>query len=289
MAASTARGVLVTGASTGIGRATALQLAAAGFHVFAGIRKPEDGEALERDASGTLEPVSLDITDAGHIEAAAERVEKAIESELSGAGLAGLVNNAGVAVPAPLEVQPINDFRRQLEVNLTGQLAVTQAFLPLLRKATGRLVFVSSVGGRVALPFTGAYHASQFGLEAIGDTLRRELRPWGIEVSLVEPGAVATPMWEKGERDADDVIAGFSEEATALYGKQIELYRPVVRKTAASGVEPERVAEAIVEAITAAKPKTRYVIGREAKIQARVARFVPDRLMDRLISREMGF
>jgi NAD(P)-dependent dehydrogenase (short-subunit alcohol dehydrogenase family) len=279
------RAVLITGASTGIGRTTALKLAASGFKVFAGIRKPEDGEALQRDASGPLDPVTLDVTDGGQIEAAAARVEQ----ELGAAGLAGLINNAGVAVPAPLEVQPIDDFRRQLEINLTGQLAVTQAFLPLLRRAKGRLVFVSSIGGRVALPFTGAYHASKFGLEAIGDSLRRELRPWGIEVSLVEPGTVATPMWERGERAGDAVIGGFSEQARELYGEKIERYRLVVRKVAARGVSAERVAETIAEALTATRPRTRYLVGREVKIQARVAKLLPDRLMDRLISREMGF
>ena len=287
--APASRAVLITGASTGIGRATALDLAAAGFRVFAGIRKPEDGEALQRDASGSLEPVTLDVTDGGQIEAAAARVEQVVESELAGTGLAGLVNNAGVAVPSPLEVQPIEDFRRQLEINLTGQLAVTQAFLPLLRKAKGRLVFVSSIGGRVALPFTGAYHASKFGLEAIGDSLRRELRPWGIEVSLVEPGAVTTPLWERGEREGDELIAGFSEQARELYGDKLERYRLMVRKIAADGVTPEQAAKVIVEALTADKPKTRYLVGRDAKIQARVAKLIPDRLMDGLISREMGF
>jgi NAD(P)-dependent dehydrogenase (short-subunit alcohol dehydrogenase family) len=236
-----------------------------------------------------LEPVTLDVTDGGQIEAAAARVEQALEHELAGAGLAGLVNNAGVAVPAPLEVQPIDDFRRQLEVNLTGQLAVTQAFLPLLRRAKGRVVFVSSIGGRVALPFTGAYHASKFALEAIGDSLRRELRPWGIEISLVEPGAVTTPLWERGEREGDELIAGFSERARELYGDNLERYRMMVRKIAADGLPPEQAAEVIVEALTADKPKPRYLVGRDAKIQARVAKLLPDRLMDRLISREMGF
>ena len=286
--APAARAFLITGASTGIGRATALNLAAAGFKVFAAIRKPEDGEALQRDASRGLEPVTLDVTDGGQIEAAAARVEQALEHELAG-GLAGLVNNAGVAVPAPLEVQPIDEFRRQLEVNLTGQLAVTQAFLPLLRRAKGRVVFVSSIGGRVALPFTGAYHASKFALEAIGDSLRRELRPCGIEISLVEPGAVTTPLWERGEREGDELIAGFSERARELYGDNLERYRLMVRKIAADGLTPEQASEVIVEALTADKPKPRYLVGRDAKIQARVAKLLPDRLMDRLISREMGF
>ena len=192
------RSVLITGASTGIGRATALRLDAAGWRVFAGVRKEEDAAALSEAGSERLMPLILDITGAGQIAAAAARVEAE-----SAAGLDGLVNNAGVAIPGPLETLAIEDFRRQVEVNMTAHVAVTQALLPAVRAATGRIVFISSIGGRVALPLTGAYHAAKFGIEAVGDVFRQELRPWGISVSIVEPGSIDTPIWERGERTAD--------------------------------------------------------------------------------------
>jgi NAD(P)-dependent dehydrogenase (short-subunit alcohol dehydrogenase family) len=275
---------LITGASTGIGRAAALRLDSRGWSVFAGVRREEDGRSLRESASERLTPLSIDVTDAASIAAAAEGLEGA----LGAAGLDGLVNNAGVAVPGPLETLPIADLRRQLEVNLIGQVEVTQAMLPAIRRAVGRIVFVSSIGGRTALPFTGAYHASKFGIEAVGDSLRQELRPWGIEVSLIEPGSVATPIWDKGMEEADEIEARAPAHHESLYGARIEKYRGTVRKVAARGVAPEEVAEAIEHALTASQPKTRYLIGREAKIQARLRRVLPDRLFDRLVARGMG-
>jgi NAD(P)-dependent dehydrogenase (short-subunit alcohol dehydrogenase family) len=189
--------VLITGASTGIGRAAALRLEATGWQVFAGVRRQEDAEALRAVAGNRLTPLTLDVTDGAQIAAAAEQVSA--ESE---GGLDGLVNNAGVAVPSPLETIPIEDFRRQVEVNLTAQVAVTQALLPQVRAARGRIVFISSIGGRIAFPLTGAYHAAKFGIEAIGDVFRQELRPWEISVSIVEPGSIDTPIWDRGERTA---------------------------------------------------------------------------------------
>jgi NAD(P)-dependent dehydrogenase (short-subunit alcohol dehydrogenase family) len=275
---------LITGASTGIGRAATLRLDSRGWRVFAGVRREEDGRSLRESASERLTPLTIDVTDAASIAAAAE----SIDAELGAAGLDGLVNNAGVAIPGPLETLPIADLRRQLEVNLVGQVEVTQAMLPALRLAGGRIVFVSSVGGRTALPFTGAYHASKFGIEAVGDSLRQELRPWGIEVSLIEPGSVATPIWDKGLEEADEISERVPAHHDSLYGAKIERYRETVRKVAARGVAPEQVAEAIEHALTASRPKTRYLIGRQAKIQARLAKVIPDRLFDRLVAREMG-
>jgi len=279
-----ARSVLITGASTGIGRAAALLLDSKGWGVFAGVRRDADGRSLREAASERLVPVTIDVTDPASIAAAATQ----LDSELGDSGLDGLVNNAGVAVPGPLETLPIPDLRRQLEINLIGQVEVTQAMLPAIRRAGGRTVFVSSVGGRTALPFTGAYHASKFGIEAIGDSLRQELRPWGLRVSLVEPGAVATPIWEKGQGAADEITERAPEQHDRLYGATIERYRETVRKIAARGVPPEQVAEAIEHALSARKPKTRYLVGREAKIQARLGAILPDRVFDRLIAREMG-
>lgn len=178
------KSALVTGASTGIGRATALHLDRAGWRVFAGVRREEDADSLRAGGSERLVPSMLDVTDPDQVSAAAERIRSAVGE----AGLDGLVNNAGIGLLGPLETLPIEDFRRTVEVNLIAQVAVTQALLPQVRAARGRIVFVSSVGGRMAMPFGSPYHAAKFGLEAVADSLRRELRPWGIEVAVIEPG-----------------------------------------------------------------------------------------------------
>ena len=183
------RSVLVTGASTGIGRATALRLDSSGWQVFAGVRKDADAESLGAEASPRLVPVTLDVTDPGQIAAAADRIEAEAEG-----GLDVLVNNAGVAVPGPLETVPLDDLRHQLEVNLIAYVAVTQAMLPQVRRAEGRIVFLASIGGRIAFPFGGPYHASKFATEAIGDVFRQELRPWGIDVAIIELGSSDTPI-----------------------------------------------------------------------------------------------
>jgi NAD(P)-dependent dehydrogenase (short-subunit alcohol dehydrogenase family) len=276
------RSVLVTGASTGIGRATALRLDRAGWRVFAGVRREEDAEALRAAAAGRLAPLMLDVTDAGQLAAAAARVETE-----AGGRLDGLVNNAGMAVPSPLETMPIDDFRRQVEVNLTGQVAVTQALLPQVRAARGRVVFISSIGGRIAFPMTGAYHAAKFGIEAVGDVFRQELRAWGISVSIVEPGSIDTPIWERGERTADE-IGERSPQREALYGGAIERYREVIRQTAERGIPPEKVARAIEHALSAGRPRARYLVGIDAKVQARLKPLIPTRAFDRLVARLMG-
>jgi NAD(P)-dependent dehydrogenase (short-subunit alcohol dehydrogenase family) len=276
------RSVLVTGASTGIGRATALRLDAAGWQVFAGVRKQADADDLREAGCKRLEPLILDVTDGEQIAAAAERVGAAVEG-----GLDGLVNNAGVAVPSPLETMPIEDFRHQIEVNLSGQVAVTQAMLPAIRAARGRIVFISSIGGRIAFPMTGAYHAAKFGIEAVGDVFRQELRPWGIAVSIVEPGSIDTPIWERGERSADDV-GGRSPRREALYGRAIENYRKVIKDTAERGIPPERVAGAIEHALSAGRPRARYLVGLDAKVQARLKPLIPSPVFDRIVARVMN-
>lgn len=276
------RAVLISGASTGIGRATALHLDAAGWQVFAGVRKPEDAESLRAEASERLRTLFLDVTDAGQIAAAAETVGAEAEG-----GLSGLVNNAGLAIPSPLETMPIDDFRRQLEVNLTGQVAVTQALLPQIRRAEGRIVFISSIGGRIAFPMTGAYHAAKFGIEAVGDIFRQELRPWDIKVAIVEPGSIDTKIWESGERTADEV-GERSPQREALYGRVIERYRKVVRDTADRGIPPEKVARVIEHALSANRPRTRYLVGLDAKVQARLEPLIPTPVFDRIVARVMG-
>jgi NAD(P)-dependent dehydrogenase (short-subunit alcohol dehydrogenase family) len=164
---------------------------------------------------------------------------------------------------------------------------VTQALLPALRRARGRLVFVSSIGGRLATPFTGAYHASKWAIEAIGETFRQELLPWGIEVSLIEPGSVATPIWTKGEVRANELLSSLPAEGDRLYGERLRAYRAQVRATAARGIDADEVAAAIEAALTTSRPRTRYLVGRDAKIQARIRRLVPDRLFDRMVARQL--
>ena len=274
---------LVTGASTGIGRATALRMDAEGWRVFAAVRREEDAAALGEAASERLVPVMLDVTDAGQIAAAVEQVA----GELGETGLDGLVNNAGIAVLSPLETIPVDDFRKQIEVNLTAQVAVTQAFLPLIRRASGRIVFVSSIGGRMALPFGGPYHASKYGIEAVADCLRQELRPWEIDVAVIEPGSIDTPIWERGERIADEVSERAHNSQEELYGETIERFRAAVKRTAERGIPPEKVAKSIFRALTAGRPRTRYVVGADARGQAIARRVLTDRAFDALVARVM--
>jgi len=282
-AGSEARGaVVVTGASSGIGEACARRLAGLGFHVFAGVRKQEDGERLQREIAGVT-PLMIDVADAESIARAAQTVREATGDT----GLAGLVNNAGVAVPAPIEYQPIEDFRHQLEVNLIGQVAVTQAFLPQLRAARGRIVNMSSIGGKVAVPLLGAYAASKFGLEGFSDSLRRELRPWGIRVAVIEPGTIATPIWDKGIASGDELEASMSDQAKRDYGPLIATVRTASEQGARTGLPPDAVAKEVAHALTARKPKTRYLVGKEAKSRALLARIVGDRAIDAGVARVM--
>lgn len=278
------KSALVTGASTGIGRATALHLDGNGWRVFAGVRQEEDAASLREAGSERLVPLMLDVTDAGQIAAAAERVG----AEVGEAGLDGLVNNAGIAVPGPLETLPIEDFKRQIEVNLSAHVAVTQAMLPSIRRARGRIVFITSIGGLMAFPMFGAYHAAKFGLEAVGDVFRQELRPWSIRVAIVEPGSIATPIWERGEAEVDAIAGRARDGHTELYGEAIDAYREVARKTGARGIPPERVAKKIAHALTARRPRTRYLVGADAHGQAFATRVLPDRLVDWLVARATG-
>ena len=270
--------VLVTGASTGIGEATVHHLKSLGFDPVGAVRKDEDAERLEGRGIRT---VRIDVTDAGQIAAARE--------ELGDTPLAGLVNNAGIAVAAPLEFLPMDKLRQQLEINLIGQAAVTQAFLPALRRGHGRIVMVSSIGGRVGLPLVGAYNASKFGLEGLSDSLRRELRPHGVDVILIEPGGVKTPIWNKAEQLADQMLEDVPPEAERLYGAQIAAVRKNTQRIATdSGIEPGEVAEVIGTALTASRPRARYLVGSDAKQRAVMSKLLPARVMDRLIVRALG-
>lgn len=274
--------VVITGASTGIGRASALRLDRAGFEVFAGVRKPEDGEALVAAASDRLRPLTIDVVDAKSIARAVVEAKEA-----TGGQLAGLVNNAGIALAGPIEGLSLDELRRQFEVNVFGQVAVTQAFLPAIRTAKGRVVFMSSVGGRNALPYISPYSSSKHALEAIGDGLRMEMRPFGVEVAIVEPGSVATPIWDKSGAEAQAARAELDPVIADLYGERMDHMAALAEKTGARGVDPDEVAQAVEHALTAEKPKTRYVVGREAKVQLKLSSVLPRRTMDRLIEREI--
>jgi NAD(P)-dependent dehydrogenase (short-subunit alcohol dehydrogenase family) len=274
------RAVVVTGASSGIGEACALRLDGLGFQVFAGVRREQDSDALRRKASERLAPVMLDVTDPLSAQSASDSVAAAT----GGVGLAGLVNNAGTAVAAPIEFLPLGELRRQLEVNVVGQIAVTQAFLPLLRQGSGRIVNIGSVSGRIASPLLGAYTASKFAMEGLTDTLRRELSPWGVAVSIVEPGRIATPIWEKSLKVADELLDALPRRALELYGPAIEEVRRGALEAARWGAPPEKVARAVEHALTAKRPRTRYPVGPDARLGALLVRLLPDPLLDRILS-----
>jgi NAD(P)-dependent dehydrogenase (short-subunit alcohol dehydrogenase family) len=231
------------------------------------------------EAPAGTEEVLLDVTDGEQVAAAAEGVER----------LDGLVNNAGIAIAMPLEFVPLDELRHQLEVNLVGQIAVTQALLPALREARGRIVFVGSIAGRSALPFLGPYAASKHALEAVADSLRVELQPWGIAVSIVEPGTIRTPIWARGAAKADELLAAGESRVEELYGGRIAAMRRVAAKRGAAGAPPEAVAKVIEEALTADRPRTRSLVGRDARIRATIERLpsrARDRVYDRLLLRD---
>jgi NAD(P)-dependent dehydrogenase (short-subunit alcohol dehydrogenase family) len=276
------KSIVVTGASTGIGWGCVKVLVAGGYRVFGSVRRKEDAERLSREFGAAFRPLIFDVTDRKAVSAAAEEVGAAIGRDT----LAGLVNNAGVAAPGPLLYLKIDAFARQLEVNLTGPLIVTQAFAPLLgvdrsrAGPPGRIVMISSVGGRNAPPFLGAYSASKFGLEGLSESLRRELMMFGVEVIVVAPGTVATPIWDKAEGAEADF-------AQTPYAPAIERLTRYMLSAARKGLPPERIGEAVKRALTAARPRTRYTITPEP-CQSALANILPKRFVDRMIARRLG-
>ncbi len=291
------KSVLITGSSTGIGHACAVSLHDRGIRVFAGVRRPEDGERLIAETSAALIPVMLDVTDAAAIAAAADQ----IADVTAGNGLDGLVNNAGITIAFPLEFVPLDALRKQMEVNFIGPVAVTQAMLPMIRQARGRIVNVSSVSGLVAAPYIGAYAASKYALEAMTDSLRVELRNFKIPVSLVEPADIATPIWQKSRETADairDELASeagddepadtAAEEVQELYAQDIAAMRDAVRKSEANALPVSRVVKAVEHALLARRPKTRYPVGSKAWAVKLALRFLPDRLRDRIVANSLG-
>jgi NAD(P)-dependent dehydrogenase (short-subunit alcohol dehydrogenase family) len=270
------RCVLVTGTSSGIGEATALRLARAGWRVLAGVRTSGDAERLRAAAGERLEPVTIDITDPATISAAAEG--------LGDEPLHGLVNNAGTAFAMPLEFLPLDQLRRQLEVNLVGQVAVTQALLPNLRSARGRVVNVGSIAGRSALPFLGAYAASKHALEAVTDALRVELRPDGIAVTVVEPGTIATEIWRRSGERFQQLVGEMPAALGERYGERMAAFREAAAAAGRRAEPADDVAIVVERALTAKRPKARYLVGRDARRRALVER-LPTRLRDRVYER----
>ena len=277
------RSVVVTGASTGIGHACVKALIAGDCHVFGSVREQVDAEKLSKEFGNSFTPLIFDVTDEAAVAAGAKQVEAA----LAGGTLFGLVNNAGIAVPGPLLYLKVDDFRRQLEVNLIAQLTVTQAFAPLLgahrarQGAPGRIVMISSVGGKNALPLSGPYAASKFGLEGFSESLRRELMVFGIDVIVVAPGAVATPIWDKAE---EFDVTPF---ASTPYAEAIKVMRSFMISLGRKGLPPERIGETVKTALTIANPKVRYTVAPNP-MQQLMSAVLPKRTMDRLMARRLG-
>ncbi|HET9016734.1 MAG TPA: SDR family oxidoreductase [Thermomicrobiaceae bacterium] len=277
-------GVVVTGAGSGIGRATVIRLREQGFTVFAGVRREVDLATWPGSGPGRVIPVRLDVAEPATIAAAAATAR----GELGDAGLLGLVNNAGIAVAAPLEYLPPDELRRQFEVNVVGQLAVIQAFLPLLRPARGRVVNLGSVSGRLAMPFLGPYAASKFALRAISDALRVELRPSGVSVSLIEAGTIATPLWESGAAAARALAATFPPEAAQRYGPALERLAGRAAGFSRTGIPVEQVAEVVLRALTSPRPRAYYAVsGRSRRWSTRLLEVLPGELRDRLVLRTL--
>jgi NAD(P)-dependent dehydrogenase (short-subunit alcohol dehydrogenase family) len=271
--------VLVTGASTGIGHAIAMHLAANGYTVYAGVRKEGDRERLEAEHT-RIRPVILDVTVPADVTRAVQTVRE------NGDTLSGLVNNAGVAIAGPLEFLPLEALRQQFEINVIAPIAMTQAALPLLRETRGRIVNVGSIAGRLSAPFVGPYSASKAAIASLTDALRQELARFGIAVSLLEFASVKTPIWQKGRAGRDVLVASMPPQAMTFYGGLTDAVIAQTRVEEREGMDPQVIAATVLAALRAPKPRERYVIGRKAKIQA-VAAMLPPSTRDALVKRVM--
>lgn len=270
--------VLVTGASRGIGRAAVELLARSGWTVVAGVRQEAHGKALVDALGDRVQPIALDVTDAEQLRSLQELPEP----------LDAVVNNAGIVVGGPVEALSLDEFRYQLEVNVVGQVAVTQAVLPRLRRSRGRIVFVSSLSGRIATPMTGAYNASKFAIEAVADALRMELWPWGIGVSVIEPAQTDTDMWRNAEGQLEQSVASIGEEHRELYEQHIDGMRKSIPKSQAAAAPVNGVAETILRALTERRPRPRYIVGAMPRAQHAMARLMPTSILDGAIRRQSG-
>ena len=266
--------VLITGAGRGIGRAAALRMAAAGWDVHAGVRQAGDAPEGER-----ITPVVLDVTDSTQIAALGEALPERLDA---------VVNNAGVVTPGPVEGLPLDALRQQLEVNVTGQVAVTQAVLPRLRESKGRVLFVSSVSGRVASPLMGGYNASKFAIEGIADALRMELRPWGVAVVLIEPGSIDTDLWRNAQDSATEAEENMEPRHRDLYADHLAGMRKAITRIQKQAAPVDKVAAAIEKALTADRPRSRYLVGADAKMQVALRAALPTRALDAAIGKATG-
>jgi NAD(P)-dependent dehydrogenase (short-subunit alcohol dehydrogenase family) len=284
MGGTAGKTIVITGASSGIGRACALLLGARGWRVFAGVRKARDGDALRAAGGSAVVPIEIDVTDEATIASALQ----AVRAQLAGRGLDGLVNNAGIATPGPVEHMPADVLRREFDVNVFGQIAVTQAFLPLIREARGRIVNMGSVGGHITMPFGGALCASKSAFGSLNDALRLELRPSGIHVSLVEPASINTPAVDKTLGDIEAVIGALPPAGAARYGDKLREFARRAYAREKAGSPPEVVAEAVYHALTARRPRARYPVGSNARVLVTLPRLLSDRLLDRVRLRLFG-
>jgi NAD(P)-dependent dehydrogenase (short-subunit alcohol dehydrogenase family) len=266
--------VLVTGAARGIGKSIVEHLASRGWDVIAGVRSQQDAEAVTHVNPRRISAVILDITDADHITALAESLPERLDA---------IVNNAGIVVSGPMEAVTPDDWRKQLEINVIGQLAVTQAVLPRLRQSRGRIVFISSVNGQLSMPLLGAYCASKFALEAAADALRMELRPWGIAVVLVEPAQTDTDMWRTADTMVVETEAALTPEHRDLYAKHIAGYKKRIPMAQKLAVPAEKVSAVVEEALTARRPRARYVVGLGNKLQVALVTNLPTKVRDRVL------
>lgn len=273
------KNVVVTGASTGIGEAVTRRLDALGYRVVAGVRRPADAARLTAGGSNRLATVTLDVTDPDQIAAAAAHVAGLVGD----GGLAGLVNNAGIAIGGPVEYVPLDLVRHQFEVNVFGLLAVTQAFLPQLRVARGRIVNIGSIAGKAVSPMVVPYGMSKHAVEALTDGLRLELAGTGIEAVVIEPGAVKTPIWDKGATLLAEAAKTLPPIALERYGATLRFFGKLMAHLNETGVPTDAVADAVVAALESPQPKTRYLVGRDARLRAFIIRFLPNRLADRLV------
>jgi NAD(P)-dependent dehydrogenase (short-subunit alcohol dehydrogenase family) len=269
--------ILISGASTGIGKSSAVHMARLGHSVWAGVRSERDFDAIKKINVKGLKPIYLDVTKADSIDTCMREITK------SAGLLHGLINNAGIAVGGPLEALSLEDWRRQFEINVFGAVALTKAFLPLLRQSKGRIVNMSSLSGKVAFPFMSPYAASKFALEGMSDSLRRELAPLGVSVIVIEPGSIATPIWEKATTEGLGKVASYSAEIRAVYGRLLEVFSQKLDETAKSAAPVSVVTSAIEHALTATTPRTRYPVGKGVKVSMSLMRLVPDRWVDRLM------
>jgi NAD(P)-dependent dehydrogenase (short-subunit alcohol dehydrogenase family) len=271
--------VLVTGASRGIGRSIVEHLASRGWDVVAGVRTEQDADALAKLDPQRISTVALDITNAGHIDALADALPPQLDA---------IVNNAGIVVSGPMETLTVEDWRKQLDINVVGQFAVTQAVLPRLRQSRGRIVFISSINGRLSMSLIGAYSASKFALEAAADALRMELQPWGVRVVLIEPAQTDTDIWRTADTMVTDVEAALTAEQRTLYARHIAGMKKMIPMSQKMAVPAQKVADVVEQALTVRRPRPRYVVGVVPKLQVALLTTLPTRARDFVLRRAAG-